>query len=60
MANLMKMYILSFSHFNQMSDKVTFGTNTDNDRLATFVAKWHYPTSTDPPGHTPKYNYIVK
>jgi hypothetical protein len=43
-----------------MSDKVTFGTNTDNDRLATFVAKWHYPTSTDPPGHTPKYNYIVK
>jgi len=42
MANLMKMYFLSLFHFHQMPGTVTFGTNTDNDSLATFIAKWHY------------------
>jgi hypothetical protein len=37
MANLIKMYLFSFFHFYQMPGTVTFGTNTDNDRLAIFL-----------------------
>jgi hypothetical protein len=39
MANLIKMQLLSSSHFYQMSETVTFGTKPDNGSLAFFNAK---------------------
>ncbi len=56
MAKLPKMNTLFYFHFLQLFRRMTVGTNTDNDSLATFVAKWHYQRRKERKGYLLEIN----